>query len=217
MALKAVNSSLHHIFNRQRSIQDTIILDIRAFRSNSIHQTQRGSDKLRADELAYTTFKQILCDLRPDVILVCQYQTNINEVGNQFARQVYSSINKATDISVLRLPWTQHESVMVKSFHPMYLEYIHKAPNNSATKAVLQEYLFNTRFIIASNALAGQRITGYGLHNLKACARDSPAFIFTPQGVRRSYLWPSRSQFTDTELVKKLKVLETSSEVGWFV
>ncbi|KAH2643886.1 hypothetical protein KXW90_006079, partial [Aspergillus fumigatus] len=36
--------------------------------------------------------------------------------------------------------------------------------------------------------------------------------IFTPQGVRRSYLWPSGSQFADTELVKKLKVLETSSE-----
>ncbi|KAH2751465.1 hypothetical protein KXV66_004218 [Aspergillus fumigatus] len=212
MALKAVDSSLRHTFNGQRSIQDTIILDIRAFQSDSIRQTQRGSDKLRADELAYTAFEQILCDLRPDVILVCQCQTNTNEVGNQFARQVCSSIDEATDISVLRLPWTQHESVMVKSFHPMYLEYMREAPNNSATKAVLQEYLFDAGFIIASNALAGRRITGYGLHNLKACARDGLAFIFTPQGVRHSYLWPSGSQFADTELVKKLKVLETSSE-----
>lgn len=117
----------------------------------------------------------------------------MNEVGNQFAWQVCSLIDEATDISVLRLPWTQHESVMVKSFHLMYLEYMREAPNNSATKAVLWEYLFDAGFIIASNALAGRRITGYGLHNLKACARDGPAFIFTPQGVRRSYLWPSGS------------------------
>jgi hypothetical protein len=106
---------------------------------------------------------------------------------------------------------------MVKSFHPMYLEYMREAPNDSVTKAVLREYLFDAEFIIAANALAGRRITGYGLHNLKACARDGPAFIFTPQGVRRAYLWPSGSQFADTELVEKLKDLETSSEVGWLV
>ncbi|PKX96269.1 uncharacterized protein P174DRAFT_75363 [Aspergillus novofumigatus IBT 16806] len=81
-ALRAVDSSLCHTFDGQRSIQNTIILDIRAFRSDSIRRTQHGSDKLRADELAYTAFEQILCDLKPDVILVCQYQTNMNEVGN---------------------------------------------------------------------------------------------------------------------------------------
>jgi hypothetical protein len=105
---------------------------------------------------------------------------------------------------------------MVKSFHPMYLEYMREAPNDSAIKAVLREYLFDAGFIIASNALAGRRITGHGLHNLRACARDGPAFIFTPQGARSSYLWPSGSQFADTELVQKLNILETSSEVGWF-
>jgi hypothetical protein len=33
---------------------------------------QRGSDKLRADKLAYTAFKQILCNLKLDIILTCQ-------------------------------------------------------------------------------------------------------------------------------------------------
>lgn len=217
MALKAVDSSIHHAFNGHRSIQNTIILDIRAFQSNSIHQTQGASDKLEANELAYTTFKQILCNLKPDIILVCQCQTNTNKVGSRFTRQACSSINKATDITMLRLPRTQHKSVIVKSFHPMYLEYMHKAPNNSTTKAVLREYLFNTRFIIASNALAGQSITGFGLHNLKACARDGPAFITTPQGVRISYLWTSGSDIASTELVEALKTLGISSKVGWCV
>jgi hypothetical protein len=72
MALKAVDSSLRHTLDGQRSIQNTIILDSRAFRSDSIRRTQRASDKLRADELAYAAFEQILCDLKPDVILVCQ-------------------------------------------------------------------------------------------------------------------------------------------------
>ncbi|KAL4811599.1 hypothetical protein BDW67DRAFT_179444 [Aspergillus spinulosporus] len=188
MALKAVDSSLCHAFDGQRNIQNTIILDIRAFRSDSIRRTQR------------------------DVILVCQCQTNTNEVGNQFVRQVCSSIDEATDISVLRLPRTQHESVMVKSFHPMYLEYMREAPNDSVTKAVLREYLFDAGFIIASNALAGQRITGFGLHNLKACARDGPAFIATPQGVRISYLWLNESDFASTKLVEELKMLGISSE-----
>jgi alanine-alpha-ketoisovalerate/valine-pyruvate aminotransferase len=58
---------------------------------------------------------------------------------------------------------------------------------------------------------------GYSLHNLKACVRDSPAFIATPQGVRISYLWLNKSDFASTELVEELKVLGISSEVGWFV
>ncbi|KAH1711944.1 hypothetical protein KXX40_008514, partial [Aspergillus fumigatus] len=107
---------------------------------------------------------------------------------------------------------TQHESVMVKSFHPMYLEYMREAPNDSATKAVLREYLFDAGFIIASNALAGRSITGFGLHNLKACARDGPAFIATPQGVRISYLWTSGSDIASTELVEALKTLGISSK-----
>lgn len=212
MALKAVDSSIRHAFNGHRSIQNTIILDIRAFRSDSIRRTQGASDKLEADELAYTAFEQILCNLKPDVILVCQCQTNTNEVGSRFARQACSSIDEATDITVLRLPRTQHESVMVKSFHPMYLEYMREAPNDSATKAVLREYLFDAGFIIASNALAGRSITGFGLHNLKACARDGPAFIATPQGVRISYLWTSGSDIASTELVEALKTLGISSK-----
>jgi hypothetical protein len=50
-ALRAVDSSLRHTFDGQRSIQNTIILDP-GIRSDSIRRTQSGSDKLRADELA---------------------------------------------------------------------------------------------------------------------------------------------------------------------
>lgn len=141
----------------------------------------------------------------------------MNEVGSRFARQACSSIDEATDITVLRLPRTQHESVMVKSFHPMYLEYMREAPNDSATKAVLREYLFDAGFIIALNALAGRSIMGFGLHNLKACARDGPVFIATPQGVRISYLWTSGSDIASTELVEAPKMLGISSKVGWCV
>ncbi|KAL4913719.1 hypothetical protein BDW62DRAFT_214004 [Aspergillus aurantiobrunneus] len=164
-ALKTVDTSYGMHLWGQRNIQNTIILDIRAFRSDAIRQRQGASDKLRDDELTYTAFEQILCHLKPRVILVCQCQTNTDEVGNEFARQVCSSIDKATDV------------MMVKSFRPMYLQYMREAPNNSVTKEVFRE------------------ITGFGLRNLRYCARNGPASIFTGQGVRISHQWRDESGF----------------------
>ncbi|KAL4937321.1 hypothetical protein BDV06DRAFT_227045 [Aspergillus oleicola] len=218
-ALKAVDLSLRHAFAGQRDIRNTIVLDIRAFRSDLIRRRAMGaSERFAADELAYTAFEEILCHLKPDVILACQCQTNTDEVRNRFARQVCSSIDKSTDITLLRLPGTQHDSVLVKNFHPMYLEYMFedKAPNGSnntiVAKAVMWEYLFDAGFIIASNALDGRRITGSGLYNLRASARNGPILIVTQGGPRMSYQWLDESDVASPELVETLEKLGISLE-----
>lgn len=56
-----------------------------------------------------------------------------------------------------------------------------------ALKRVMCEYLFDATFIIALNVLAGDRISGMGVKNLRIYARDGPAVIFTPEGVYIAY------------------------------
>ncbi|KAJ0414576.1 hypothetical protein BJY00DRAFT_294776 [Aspergillus carlsbadensis] len=214
-ALKAVDVSLRHAFAGQRDIHNTIILDIRAFRSDAIRQKERNVDRRAADdERAYTAFKDILNRLKPDVILVCQCQTNTEDVKNDFARGVCSSIKEATDISVLHLDGSSehHDAVMVKSFHPMYLKYQREAPDDTPTKAVMREYLFDASFVVAANALEGRRVSGVGLYNLNRCLRDGAVFIPTSQGIEISYQWSGESDIPDPELVRGLEELGLWSE-----
>jgi hypothetical protein len=49
---------------------------------------------------------------------------------------------------------------MVKSFHPMYLEYMREAPNDSVTKAMLREYLFTVVLEIALTTYTEKLIPG---------------------------------------------------------
>lgn len=210
VALKAVDSSLQHASLGKRNIHNTIVLDVRLLRSDGIRKKQLEPERLRDDELAYSTFGQILSLLRPEVILVCQCQTSL--VENTFARQVCSSIQEATDLSVCTLP-NGHETLMVKSFHPMYVKYSDE--DNSTARTVMREYLFDAGFIVAMNVLEGRKIHGLGLYNLRACAKDGPAIIFTRGGVRISYRWIDETSVA-TGLVEKLVRLGLHTEVGWF-
>lgn len=70
------------------------------------------------------------------------------------------------------------------------------------------EYLFDTTFIIALNTLAGDRISGMGLKNLRNCAQDGPAVIFAPEGIYISYQWVSGGNVASDKLLKQMQSIE---------
>jgi hypothetical protein len=214
-ALKAVDESLRHAFAGMRDIRNTIILDIRAFRSNRIRQTQPSIERLADDERAYSTFKQIISRLKPDVILVCQCQTGTEEVKNDFAQRVCSSVKEATNVSVVEISGTEHHSVMIKSFHPMYLKYQREPPGDTLTQKVMREYLFDAGFIVAGNALVGQRVKGVGLSNLRASAETGPVMIPTSQGPLVSYqFWGEEDDYLSSDQLEELESMKKPCEVG---
>ncbi|KAL3460009.1 hypothetical protein BJX64DRAFT_290659 [Aspergillus heterothallicus] len=206
-ALRTVDETLCHASTGHRDIENTIILDIRAFRSDLIRKEQSTVRRLEDDEKAYGAFDKILHRLQPECILVCQCQTNTDDVKNSFARQICSSVGRATDLGVFSLPRTGHEVLLVKSFHPMYLEYKRNDPDDSRTKAVMREYLFDATFIVALNALLGRKITGHGLRNLRSCAKNGRAIKFREAGVSISWRWVDESSIANSNFIERLQNL----------
>lgn len=195
--LLAMDETLKLASSGERNIENTIILDVRAFRSNSIRISQSLEDRLRDDALAYKSFKQIMSVLRPRVVIVCQCIAN--EAADEFVRNLSSSIEKAGDMFLQKLP-NDHECLFVKSFHPMYYE----RSRDNALKRVMREYLFDATFIIALNALVGNRIGGMGVMNLRRCAQYGPAVIFAAEGIYVSYQWISERNVASRKLLNDL-------------
>ncbi|KAJ5665520.1 uncharacterized protein N7477_007968 [Penicillium maclennaniae] len=105
-----VNETLQLASGGQRDMENTIILNIRAFRSNSFRSSQSLDDRICDDELAYNKFEQIMSILRPRVAVVCQCATN--KANNTFVRDICSSIEDAGDIYLQKLP-NGHECLFV--------------------------------------------------------------------------------------------------------
>lgn len=207
-ALRCVNDTLQFASGGQRNIENTIILDIRSFRSDHIRTNQNSDDRNREDELAYDAFEKVMNLIRPSVLVACQCATQ--DAKNKFAQGLCSSINRSGDIHYQHQP-NRHGFLVVKSFHPMHYK---KSEDRGALKRVMLEYLFDATFIIALNALAGDRISGMGFNNLRNCAQHGPATIFTPEGVDRSYQWMSKQNEASSELLKELKSTEKPRELS---
>ncbi|KAL1964097.1 hypothetical protein VTN77DRAFT_7515 [Rasamsonia byssochlamydoides] len=83
VALQFMDVSLHHASRGRRNIHNTIVLDIRPFRSARIRSQQTSEEeRSRDDEIAYKAFEGMLRLLNPDVILVCQCETEKNKAEN---------------------------------------------------------------------------------------------------------------------------------------
>lgn len=180
--LLCINETLQFASFGERDIENTIILDVRAFRSDFIRTSQDLEDRTRGDELAYSNFEKIMSCLRPHVVVVCQCVTD--EANNKFVKGLCSSTKEAGKVYVQTLP-NEHECLFIKSFHPMYYE----RSEDGALKRVMREYLFEATFILALNALAGDRISAIDIENLRMCAQHGRAVIFAPEGIYDSYQW----------------------------
>lgn len=71
----------------------------------------------------------------------------------------------------------------------MYFEYIDDQAN--PLKRVLSEYLCDATFVLTANLLAGRTLTGFGLGNLRDCARHGRICIVSEAEITWSYQWTS--------------------------
>ncbi|KAI4167672.1 MAG: hypothetical protein LQ343_007026 [Gyalolechia ehrenbergii] len=205
-ALQFVDASLRLAFKGQRCVENTIILDIRPYRSNRVRMQQEEHENQREDEEAYKGFRGIFSLLSPKVFIVCQCQP----CGEQqdFTLNFSSSINTSGRIKA----YTQEgkKSIRVASFHPMY--FVHTDQDAEPLKRIMREYLFDATFIVAANLLVGRRLLGFGLANLRHCASDGPVARFEPNGIRFTYQWVGKDDMASDNLIQ-MKALNLTSRV----
>jgi hypothetical protein len=67
-------------------------------------------------------------------------------------------------------------------------------------KRVLSEYLFDATLIAAANLLAGRELSGFGLSNLRDCARNGPIAIISGTNVILSYQWMTEQDCCSEEV-----------------
>ncbi|KAF2181275.1 hypothetical protein K469DRAFT_261621 [Zopfia rhizophila CBS 207.26] len=194
-ALQLVDETLKLAFAGQRGVDNTIILDRRPFRSAEIQNNENKEERKQNNQIAYRGFEATLAKLRPKVILICQCQDTAPD--GRPSDQWSSSISKAGDHDLINLG-NGHRCFCVYSFHPMYFEYIDG--NDEPLKRVLSEYLFDATFVIAANLLVGRELFGFGLTNLKDCARHGPVPIICRNSTIWSYQWMTEKDCCSDDL-----------------
>ena len=104
--------------------------------------------------------------LSPKVFIVCQCEPCGEQQG--LVVNFRSSINASGEMKVY--DQNGKRSILVASFYPMY--FARTDPDAKPLKRVMREYLFDSTFIIAANALVNRQVSGFGIANLRHCALD---------------------------------------------
>jgi hypothetical protein len=195
-ALQRVDETLALASAGQRGVNNTIILDRRPFRSAEIQDREDEDARKRNNQKDYQGFEAILAKLRPKVIVLCQCKeiATYEQLSNRWS----SSTSKAGDHDIVQLS-NGHECFRVYSFHPMRFHRYIKG-KDEPLKRVLLEYLFDATLVAAANLLAGRELFGFGLSNLRDCARHGPIVIISGTNAIWSYQWTTKQDCCSKEL-----------------
>ncbi len=210
--VKLLDQSLRFAFRGQRNVKNTIVLDVRPFRSKRICISEDREKRKANNAEAYEAIKEALARLRPKVVVVCQCDDGTDEDGirqyieNEMPEYLCSSVSASGQAASLQLP-DGHKCIKVSSFHPMYFA---RTEEGSPVQRVTREYLFDASLVVAANALVGRRVSGVGIANLRECALHGPAWHAGPEGVTISYQWISAKDINPDALIRLLKQLGIS-------
>ncbi|KAK8096340.1 uncharacterized protein PG998_014208 [Apiospora kogelbergensis] len=186
VALELLDQTLRFTFQGQRHIDNTIVIDVRPFRSNKIRQSEGEETRGINDQAAYQTVQKVLCLLHPKVMVICHCDKdglteNMKYLGSSPAKAGIVSLQMLND---------GHKVVRIPSVHPMYFA---RTEQGLPKKRLLRERLFDATFVIAANALVGRRVSGLGMDSLRTGAKH---------GV---YYTPSPDDFATPELIEQFR------------
>jgi len=214
--LQCVDRALRIAFRGLRSLETTVVLDIRPFRSARARATEERSTRRLRDCRAYTATQEMVSMLRPDVVLICQCTASDNHTPlpqaiGDFVKAFSSNTARSGDLRLFEMP-SGWKSVVVDSFHPMYS--LRTAEEERPLKRYLSEYLFSLTFVIAANALVGTQVTGFGLNNIRRSMRYGPVLRVSECGVELTYRWTDENDVASNELLAQLEELGLLCEVS---
>ena len=144
----------------QRNIRNTIILDGRILRSQSIQASESRMERQHRDNHGFRIIKDICNFLQPRVVLVCNcFPFETSDLLT--ADLLVSSVSEAGFIETHT--WSSGAKVQaVKSFHP---EFVAKCQDPG--QHTLRELLLKMTVAMAVNLLSGRQIRGPGIAKLR--------------------------------------------------
>lgn len=161
LTIEFIDDQLKEV-SKMRIWQNTCLLDIRAFRSRVIRQTETKEMREDKDNMAYCTTEKILEEMKPKVLVVCQCETA--KVEHKFAQSMSSSITKCGHISTHKFH-DGSEAIVIYSLHPMYaLKYSHDL---DPMVGRLRRAMIKFTFLQAFTILGGGLIHGPGESKLR--------------------------------------------------
>ncbi|KAK8038430.1 hypothetical protein PG994_015197 [Apiospora phragmitis] len=179
-------------------IDNTIVIDVRPFRSNKIRRSEGEETRRRNDQAAYRTVQEVLDLLHPKVMVICHCD---KDGLTENMKYLGSSPEKAGTVSLQMLNDGQ-KVVRIPSVHPMYFARTEKGLSTQR----FRKQLFDATFVIAANALAGRRVSGLGMDSLRIGAQHGayytpgPGDFATPKLIeqfRKMGLWTAEDELSE--------------------
>lgn len=210
--LRRVDEALRFAFHGHRSVENTIILDVQPFRSAWIRESEEEDSDDLDREAFERGFKETMDRLRPDCLLVCTCKDLGKEANDLFS----SSVASSGLLSLVPLD-SGRETLRVPSFHPMYIGRPQQtgSERQQELKKIMREHLFYATFFVAANALAGYRIRGVGIRNLRSCAMWGPALVVLgPEECIMTCQWIGKRDIASPELLARLNRIDPPPKVS---
>jgi len=171
-----------------RSWTNTRIFDIRPFRNRAWREADRKERREELDERAYEKFEEMVRLAKPDVILVCQCQTD--NAANTVANELSSSVKSIGRVRILEPEILGRKTLVVNGCHPSYIlkylrdEHADEMESQSIQSDCYCQYcatdgLLWFAFLVAINATARREITGSGRDVLSHYASGRGKSIMT--------------------------------------
>jgi hypothetical protein len=193
--MRYVDSALKLVFHGKRDFRNTVILDMKPFRSDKIRRQESTEEQQVNDRSACIALQDSLNILRPKVIMVCHCEESENHLR--------SSTEKAGIIGSFIS--TSHRCIAVFSFHPMFIE---RTETDLSFRREMRQHLFNATFAVASNALIGRSLTGFGLSNIRLSAIHGPVIrISRDSPPECSFQWTTEADIAEPALLEQLRSL----------
>lgn len=200
-ATRNLDKSLQLAFRGKRNFHNTVVLDARPLRCQTIRNREKSDERARNDNLAYKALEESLALLQPKVVVVCHCDQEAINCG--LPKALCSSIQMAGEAELLRL--CGHECIKIWSYHPMFIE---RTGIEQRPQRVMREFLFDAALVVAANALVGRKLTGFGLSNIRDSALNGPVMVAGHDGPTRSYRYISEGDFATADVFERLCELD---------
>lgn len=160
--IRILDDTLRFAFKGQRDVKNTVVLDARPLRMNRIRQRETEEKQKENDEEAYRAVEEALALLRPEVVVVCNCDSDgiVKGIMPEYLR---SSVSTAGRAAGRELP-NRHPYIRVPSFHPMYFA---RTAEEETMGRKMREYLFHATLVVGANALVGRQVSGPGISDLQ--------------------------------------------------
>ena len=187
-ALPRLDESLQSSSLGERTLENTIVIYVKPFRSNRIRKAQIRNDRegcWRDDAAAYQAFQGMIHLLSPEALVICQIEFYEEQNPMSNMSSTFGESGKQTRVHTR----VSKSSIKVASLHPKWRQERNERKGRRASwkeRRDLRQLLFESTLVVAASALIGRRVVEFELdkfenpvlHSVRDVSTDEPICWF---------------------------------------